>query len=720
MLKITDLPTGSAPAALEIPYFPAKFQAVIWRNWGLVPAERLAQVLHCTAKEVIDSAAQLGLDVDCQVHPKWLTHGYLTLIRHNWHLLDYEQLLTLLDWSCEKLYQTLREEDFCFIKLGDLKPVCEKCFYRELSAAEKEKTVRIAGMIRRRFPVETQSYIEPPFAFADAYHPTPVGGKERFSFNYIHSYAASCGDIFLHADELDPVPENLLSQYASMGVKGVWMHAVLYLLSPIPGAEEFSAGYEKRLCQLKRVSEVCRKYGMKLYLYLNEPRSMPAAFYLKKPEWKGIPVGGSAANCISRTPEVLDWLQNACRKVFAAVPSLGGVYVIAMSENATHCNYGRKKADCPYCREIPDEEFLLRIIGAMEKGIHASAPQAEVIFSDWAWSFSDTGDKDFKRKVLARLPKNVCYATISEWGKRLLIGGVENSIIDYSISQVGPNPENAEMLVFAKKQGLRTVAKVQINNSWELSAVPYIPVPYLIEKHLKNLAEIGVDGLMLSWTLGGFPGGNLALLRQSPEEMAAEKFHPALAEKICGIWRIFSGAFAEFPFDVATIYKAPMNFGPMVPFYLEPTHYRATIVGFPYDDLTSWRSVYPENVLENQFRLMTEKWRAGLEKLKACAADVTDAERAEYEELDTVSTAAYCHLRSAYLHIVFVGARERADRALMRDCVCEEIDLTMTLYKIVRRDSRIGFEASNHYYYTLNDLREKIVNCEYVLSQIGG
>lgn len=27
------------------------------------------------------------------------------------------------------------------------------------------------------------------------------------------------------------------------------------------------------------------------------------------------------------------------------------------------------------------------------------------------------------------------------------------------------------------------------------------------------------------------------------------------------------------------------------------------------------------------------------------------------------------------------------------------------------RDSRIGFEASNHYYYTANDLKEKILIC---------
>ena len=43
---------------------------------------------------------------------------------------------------------------------------------------------------------------------------------------------------------------------------------------------------------------------------------------------------------------------------------------------------------------------------------------------------------------------------------------------------------------------------------------------------------------------------------------------------------------------------------------------------------------------------------------------------------------------------------------------------TLTLYALAKQDSRIGFEASNHYYYTAQDLQEKVVNCQYVLEQL--
>ena len=42
----------------------------------------------------------------------------------------------------------------------------------------------------------------------------------------------------------------------------------------------------------------------------------------------------------------------------------------------------------------------------------------------------------------------------------------------------------------------------------------------------------------------------------------------------------------------------------------------------------------------------------------------------------------------------------------------EEIEFAVILHAIARRDSRIEFEATNHYAYTLQDLREKTLNCE--------
>ena len=110
-MDISELPVGSAPRPVNYPYFPTVWQHVLWRNWGLVPAEDLAALLKCRREEITTAARELGLDVNCPVNPKWRTCGYLTLLRNNWQLLGYRQLLELLKWNCEQLAYSLEESE---------------------------------------------------------------------------------------------------------------------------------------------------------------------------------------------------------------------------------------------------------------------------------------------------------------------------------------------------------------------------------------------------------------------------------------------------------------------------------------------------------------------------------------------------------------------------------------------------------------------------------
>ena len=48
----------------------------------------------------------------------------------------------------------------------------------------------------------------------------------------------------------------------------------------------------------------------------------------------------------------------------------------------------------------------------------------------------------------------------------------------------------------------------------------------------------------------------------------------------------------------------------------------------------------------------------------------------------------------------------------MRRLLDAEIQAAQALYPLARRDSRLGFEASNHYFYRPLDLVEKVVGCE--------
>ena len=726
-MNIQDLPAGASPAPLVNPVFPSRWQHFIWKNYTLVPPEKMAAILNCTPAEVTAAALEMGLPGEVKVSPLWLTRGYLTLIRSNWHLLNYEQLLQLLEWTPEKMAYTLKEEDFLWHKLGKLKPLCPELRYTPLSQEEKAATAALKAQVEKYFPAAAFQLEEEPFKFADSFGSDkafqPGKNSLGFDFNFIHAYSAGCGDVLGEAEVFDPLPENLIAQYSAMGINGVWFQALLYLLEPVPGAEIFSAGWEKRIENLKKLVERCQKYGIRIFLYLNEPRTMPEAFYTLKPAWRGIETRGGIANCTTAAPEILEYLSTALEKIFTAVPGLGGILTITMSENCTNCHCDATSHLCPACSQVPPEKIIADINGAMEQGMHKAAPDAEMILYDWAWKRMP-GDPDpaaFKKAVMERLPgkEHVYINAVSEWGKITRVGGVENYLTDYSISQIGPSEESKVTWRNALEKGLGTVAKVQMNNSWELAAIPYIPVPYLIREHLENLRNAGVRAVMLSWTLGGYPGGNLKLLHKTPEECAAEMFSPALAEKVCQAWRIFSEAFRNFPFCVGTVYRSPSNFGPMNQLYLEPSGYSSTMVGFPYDDLRGWRSVYPEDIFENQFELLSSKWYGGVQILEACRETVAPDEEKEFLELCRLAKAAYCHLRSTCLQVRFVRAREGGfDREVMKKCAREELSLASELAEIARRDSRIGFEASNHYLYTLNDLREKVLNCLWILEQL--
>lgn len=726
-LRPEDLPRGDSPAPVELPHFPARWQAAVWRNWGLVPVSRLAAVLRMSEGAAREEAARLGLDPEEPVQEQWRSHCYLSLIRSNWHLLDYGQILQLLDWPPERLAQVLREEDFFWSKLGRHKPAAGPLFYTGLSSAQERETARIRALAERYFPPGRSGYLEPPLAFQEHYgaqepvvsSPAPYG----FEDNFIHSYAAGCGDVFLETDERDPVPEKLLEQYASLGVKGVWIHALLRHFYPVPGGEEYSAGRERRLENLRRAVARLKKYGLKLYLYFNEPRALPAAFYLKHPEWGGWELpGGGRTVCTTRSPEPLKWLEAGMEFLFSGVRELGGIFAIVMSENPTNCNYASSREKCPFCKSVPPESILAEILRAMERGVHRAAPEAAVIVYDWAWRpfRQSTENVPFKTAVLKRLPASIRLASVSEWGMITETGGVRQYLKDYSISHPGPSTESRACWEFARSRGMKTVAKIQVNNSWELAAVPYLPVPYLIREHLQNLNEAHVNGLILSWTLGGFPGGNLRLLDSTPEEIASFLFRPALAEQVCAAWRIFSDSFREYPFhNSSVLYRGPCNYGPKNLLHLKKTGYKATMLGFPCDDLESWRGPYPEEVLERQFELVSSGWKRGLELLAQGERPESEREERSFRELCTVAEASYCHLRSACLQIRFVIARDRGFRkGIMAACAREEIALARRLHELARRDSRLGFEASNHYFYSLNDLREKIISCEAILRQL--
>lgn len=879
--------------ALTYSHFPTSMQAIVWRNWGLVPVERIARVLGATREQVTELAEGMGLPVPQEVDPLWLTRGYITLIRANWHLLTYEQLMSLLGWTEDQLAFALKEDDFLWHKLGNLKPHTDPVNYRPLTDEEKAQTAHLKQRVIEQFPDAKYPLEDRPFGFLDRFmNPemlqspfntgqlsavdqsgTRSGGqriqlrsgwkvtypvnskhlldfverfigkmktkwgiqltsqaldenqldpresnaihlqiqpnpallaeshevhirhdemtivavdeegclrglqwlasqmeengspqlrlgvtkrKTKFDLRYIYSYFAVFGDPLVDP-ALDPYPDGLLEDLSELGVNGVWLHICLYNLIPWDEAPELSHNWKLRLDGLRKLTERAAKFGIGIYLYFNEPRAMPLPFFEKHPEWKGHPShdGTQAALCTS-LPEIQQYLRNNTAKLFQEVPELAGLFTITRSENLTSCysHALQENTQCPRCKERTPQEVIAEINRCIAEGAFSVKPDARIICWTWAWSaFSE----EQLSETINLLPDGVRVMSVSEELAPTNVAGTSGRVIDYSISIVGPSDRSRTTWQAAQQRGLQAMAKVQLNNTWECSAVPYLPVFDLVEQHMNNLAESGVSGLQLTWTLGGYPSPNLEMAAEyywdttrvdigtdanvaasgqvptttssRKDELLRRKYGEEAAEVISDAVSLMSEAFQEFPFHVSTLYTAPQNYGPMNLLHLEPTGYRATMVGFPYDDLNAWKSIYSVDDFEQQFLQLSLKWKTGLERLYEISEKVHGRRKEAYNELVQVAEGAYYHFRSTSLQITFVKTRDlylKEEAAPRRDelrskmflIIDEEIELAKSMYALARKDSRIGYEATNHYFYTHQALQEKVINCLWMKDQL--
>ena len=135
----TVLPQGDARAAIVSRHFPDRVHEFVWRNWNVVEPAKLAKILGASVQDVTALAESMGLPPDATVPPEQRERGYITLIRRNWHLLPYEQLLELLEMTPERLAFTLHEDDFLWVKLGRLKPRCEPLRYHPPDEAARAR-----------------------------------------------------------------------------------------------------------------------------------------------------------------------------------------------------------------------------------------------------------------------------------------------------------------------------------------------------------------------------------------------------------------------------------------------------------------------------------------------------------------------------------------------------------------------------------------------------
>ena len=535
--------------------------------------------------------------------------------------------------------------------------------------------------------------------------------------------------------------ENVLLRLAMHGFNGIWIRGALRTFAKNSAFPEFGEDAEEICAELRRLCERAARFGMSVYLYMNEPMGLGEndAFWEAHPQVRGPQGRTSGVNFLcSSTDEVKTYLRESSRYVFEHVPELAGVLLITASEYPSHCwSHTRIPGNaeqitemidagtlCPRCAERTPQEVVGEIVGLIRDGIRAVKPEAEIVAWNWSWSM---WEDDPQRGVLEALPDDVIVMGDYERGEPTEACGFAYTNDEYSIKVIGPSPRFTGVADFQRERGLPVYAKLQIGTTHENPNVPCLPTLQKVARKWRTLVEAGVTGMMTCWNFGNMPSlgtevaGEMTFAPQpSPEEavasVATRHFGADAAAHAVAGWRQLCRAQDDFPTSIPVMYYGPMSRGPAFHFVFDQVDQafpRSWLLDRNLEgDRLDWVSPFgAEKVLEC-YRAVAEQWaegtemmREGLPKAHGPARDALQRE---------IGMAAFCltQLVSSANVVEFLLARdafyasEDADekRGLLdrMEQVCRaELDNAKSAMPLCDVDSRLGWHGEA-YGYTIN------------------
>ncbi|EEF59094.1 hypothetical protein [Pedosphaera parvula] len=833
----------------DLDYFPSRLYATIYRNWDIVPHERLATVLGTDVTTLHKAGKAMGLSIPESLTPEEIRRNVEMVLRRNWTIIPRNQIEALLDFNPQQFDDFLGKEIFLRALLAappaDLSPikyaipdsatkarlqwfsihfthhkeavsntpeeprlgyqndlffahnrpdfipettsksaeanlqsgwkiytprgrgevlkhavadfahyclVCQQTKKGSLSEASKPGNNTITLLVRpssdvpeayslkiekKSIHLESSSEIGLARGLVELEHRMAERGgpflsttcetnRPTFSTRCVFPYSSLMTDV-LGQDLIDPCPDGYLDTIFHQDADGIWIYALLSDLVPSPVFDGMGVGGEKRLQKLRDLVNRAAKHSLKVYIYLNEPRSQPLAFFDKYPDVKGQVEGNTAALCTS-TEAVQKHLRGSFEKLFREVPGLGGVFLITASENLANC-YSHAhggKTSCPRCSQRSPADVIAESIRCMAEGTWAANPKARFVVWDWSWH-SVLGE-NVPEQIIKQLPKGVALMADFERGTTIERGGVAMKVDEYSISVVGPSPRAQLRAKQSKDSGLDFFAKVQLSTTWECGTVPFIPVPNLLARKATAMRDLNVTGAMATWTIGSYPSPNteaFALRQWNPQldeedilrRIAARRYNPeAVAPAVSG-WTKLSDAFTEeYPYSSAP-YSGPLQHGPSLLLYrrdIPPPLGTVTLLN-PKDDWTHWTAPYSPELMSKLLRHLCERWDDGLHDLQDAMEASTGVRRWTAQRDYGVAWMVGYTYRAYADDLDFYKARDKGDILHMKQIAAAQIVSTEEALRFVRADSRLGWEPELQYFYRPSDVLERLLSLDAVV-----
>ena len=542
----------------------------------------------------------------------------------------------------------------------------------------------------------------------------------------------------------DYYPEAYLRRLSHCGVNGIWVTGLLRNLVASQTVPELGPK-SHQLDKLKQLVEKAARHGIRVYFFCMEPRGIPKGH----PALKAHPelAGARGAFCTS-SPLAQRYIKEVMQVLFTEVPKLAGVINIFCGERITTC--WMNEADvkvCKRCRDRPQAEVLGEMLDAQMEGMRAGSPDAELL----AWSYmidpstSATLPAQPMLDIMKKTGPEVTWLGNFEHGGTKELFGKPVRIQEYSLSYIGPSETFLEQVRGAKITGRPIYAKLQFGTTYEMSSVPYVPVPGIVYDKVSAATEQGVTGTMLGWIPGGFPSlmlqaaGEAVFEPRPPKEaflrrLAGIRWGETHADRVAGAWDRFGRAWQHYPFTLRVLYSSPVTRAPAYPLHLETESARALPYNFGYDRHRNpqpfenrpgrWLGAFTAEEVVGGFRAIAEGWRDGLEALRLSMAEengnpelakeIAVAEAIHLQCLATANVIEFLSLRDTLLK----AQPEEIPATLgrMTEIASQDLQVAKDMKARIQVDPSIGFHSELYAYsYSLPLIDAKIRQVEETL-----
>ena len=131
--------TARAELRPDLDYFPSRLHATIYRNWDIVPPERLAAVLQTDVATIRRAGEAMGLTPPSPLTPVEVRRNVEMVLRRNWPLLLRPQIEELLGMSAREMEEFLGKEIFLVSLLSGQPEGLTPLKYEEPDAATQAR-----------------------------------------------------------------------------------------------------------------------------------------------------------------------------------------------------------------------------------------------------------------------------------------------------------------------------------------------------------------------------------------------------------------------------------------------------------------------------------------------------------------------------------------------------------------------------------------------------